>query len=277
MALTLSPALAIRPPVRRGSPLPSPSYTYGTAIGGALDLPEPTGPPDFAQRAKELNADQLIVKITNSFGFDLPISYNSNSGSPTIIGNPGAGIFGRAQSTNLALPRNFAGGSTSMLCLIYIPNYPVNPTESLLSGAIFIGKTYNPANSKIEVSFDSPSGYRPAVDVSYVDGYGIPITCYCSGVPVTGCNIPLFRTGRTCKNQGPGDRVICYNPKKTVNDGPADDFFQPCQGAAYTYPNDHTANGFGKCDAGDIQCCVGVSSFSLSIDNSTASAICKLS
>ncbi|KAL8935180.1 MAG: hypothetical protein Q9216_005550 [Gyalolechia sp. 2 TL-2023] len=233
MALTLTSALAIRPPVRRGSPLPSPSYTYGTAIGGALDLPEPTGPPDPAQRAKALDVDQLTVRITNSFGFDLPISYNSNQGSPTIIGNPGAGIFRRAQSTNLALPRNFAG-------------------------AVFIGKTYDPANSKIEVSFDPVSGYRPAVDVSYVDGYGIPITCSCSGVTVTGCNIPLFRTGRTCKNQGPGDRVICYNPKKTVNDGPADDFFQPCQGAAYTYPNDHTANGFGKCDAGNIQCCVGV-------------------
>ncbi|KAI4184600.1 MAG: hypothetical protein L6R41_004626 [Letrouitia leprolyta] len=233
MALTLVPALAIRPVVRRGSPMPAASYTYGTAIGGALDMPEPTRAPDFAESAKELDANQLTVRITNSFGFDLPISYNSNQGSPTIIGNPGAGIFRRAQSTNLALPRNFAG-------------------------AVFIGKTYDPSNSKIEVSFSPEGGYRPGVDVSYVDGYGIPITCSCSGIPVTGCNIPLFRTGRVCKNQGPGDRVICYNPKKTVIDGPADDFFQPCQGAAYTYPNDHTANAFGHCDAGDIFCCVGV-------------------
>lgn len=236
MALSLTPALAIRPLIRRGSPMPAPSYTsytYGTAMGGALDMPEPTGAPDQAQRANELDADQLTVRITNSFGFDLPISYNSNQGSPTIIGNPGAGTFRRAQSTNLALPRNFAG-------------------------AIFIGKTYDPANSKIEVSFSPEGNYRPGVDVSYVDGYGIPITCSCSGVAVTGCNIPLFRTGRVCKNQGPGDRVICYNPQKNVINGPADDFFQPCQGAAYTYPNDHTANGFGKCDAGDISCCVGV-------------------
>ncbi|KAL8718493.1 MAG: hypothetical protein Q9225_004379 [Loekoesia sp. 1 TL-2023] len=219
MALTLVSTLAIRPPIRRGSPIPSPSYTFGTAIGGALDMPEPTGPPDSAQRAKELNANQLTVKIINSFGFDLPISYNSNAGSPTIIGNPGAGIFARAQSTAVAVPRGFAG-------------------------AIFIGKTYDPANSKIEVSFDAPGGYRPALDVSYVDGYGVPITCSCSGIPVTGCNIPLFGAGHTCKNQGPGDRVICYNPKKLVNDGPADDFFQPCQGAAFTYPNDLTANAY---------------------------------
>ncbi|KAL8954923.1 MAG: hypothetical protein Q9193_007011 [Seirophora villosa] len=43
-----------------------------------------------------------------------------------------------------------------------------------------------------------------------------------------------------------------------VPDGPADPFFQPCQGAAFTYPNDHGANAFGKCDGGDIQCCVGI-------------------
>lgn len=126
------------------------------------------------------------------------------------------------------------------------------------SGAIFIGKSFDPANSKIEISFSPPQNYRPGVDVSYVDGYSVPITCSCGGVPVTGCNIPLFLQGRTCPQPGPGDKVICYNPKKVINNGPADPFFQPCQGAAYTYPNDHTANAFGKCDSGDIQCCVGV-------------------
>lgn len=88
-------------------------------------MPEPTGPPDSARRAKELNADQLTVKITNSFGFDLPISYNSNAGSPTIIGNPGAGIFTRAQSTAVAVPRGFAGESTTLL--------QPTPISSLLS------------------------------------------------------------------------------------------------------------------------------------------------
>ncbi|KAL8711868.1 MAG: hypothetical protein Q9220_003812 [cf. Caloplaca sp. 1 TL-2023] len=239
LALAIGPSTSRRL-VPRGSPLPtSPAPTLGIAIGGALDMPTPTAAPDFAFRAPALNADQLTVRITNSFGFNLPISYNSNAGSPGIIGNPGAGIFG--QSTAIVVPRNFAG-------------------------AIFIGKTYDPANSKIEVSFESPQGYRPGLDVSYVDGYGIPITCSCDGIPVTGCNIPLFRTGRTCPQQGPGDRVICYNPKVNVENGPADYFFQPCQGSAFTYPADQGANAYGRCDSGNIQCCVGVSSLFLRKD-----------
>ena len=71
-------------------------------------MPEPTSPPDFHQA---LNANQLTVKITNSFGFNLPISYNSNAGAPGIIGNPGAGVFRAAASTAIVVPRNFAGKS----------------------------------------------------------------------------------------------------------------------------------------------------------------------
>ncbi|KAL8755492.1 MAG: hypothetical protein Q9199_003602 [Rusavskia elegans] len=237
LAIAIAPAWARGRLALRGSPIPSPTSTFGTAIGGALDLPEPTIAPDLANRAKEVGAfdgDRLTVKITNAFGWDLPISYQSNVGSPTIIGNPSTNTFLAGSNTQVVVTRNFAG-------------------------AIFIGKSFDPANSKIEISFNAPQGYRPGVDVSYVDGYSVPITCSCGGVPVTGCNIPLFRTGRTCPQNGPGDKVICYNPKKLINAGPADPFFQPCQGAAYTYPDDHRANAYGKCDGGDIQCCVGVS------------------
>ncbi|KAL9011848.1 MAG: hypothetical protein Q9173_003351 [Seirophora scorigena] len=237
MALALAPALAVRPHTPRGSPHPSPTFpvhTYGAAVGGPLDLPEPTEAPRPANIANALDAPFLTVKVYNGFGQRLPISYNSNRGSPTIVGNPGPGTLAMAQNTAIAVPRDFAG-------------------------AIFIGQIYDPANSKIELSFNAPQGYRPGLDVSYVDGYSVPIVCSCNGIPVTGCNIALFRTGRTCPRQGPGgDRRLCYNPKRNIPDGPADPFFQPCQGAAFTYPNDHTANAFGKCDSGDIQCCVGV-------------------
>lgn len=39
--------------------------------------------------------------------------------------------------------------------------------------------------------------------------------------------------------------------------GPASPFFQPCAGAAYTYPNDNAANSYGQCNTGVINCCVG--------------------
>ncbi|KAI4277981.1 MAG: hypothetical protein LQ337_001364 [Flavoplaca oasis] len=237
LAIAVAPAWARVRVAPRGSPLPSPTNAFGAPIGGASDLPEPTSAPDFANRAKAFagfDGDRLTVRITNAFGWDLPISYQSNRGSPTIIGNPSTNTFLAGSNTQVVVTRNFAG-------------------------AIFIGKSFDPANSKIEISFSPPQNYRPGVDVSYVDGYSVPITCSCGGVPVTGCNIPLFLQGRTCPQPGPGDKVICYNPKKVINNGPADPFFQPCQGAAYTYPNDHTANAFGKCDSGDIQCCVGIS------------------
>ncbi|KAI4233405.1 MAG: hypothetical protein LQ352_008256, partial [Teloschistes flavicans] len=227
VALAIAPAAAIRHQARRGSPLPPlPTYTYGTAFGGALDLPIPTTPPDV-NRAKGLDAAELTVHVVNSYGTPLKISYNSNVGSPTIRGNPGAGVI--SQATDIVVPRDFAG-------------------------AIFVGETYNPGNSKIEVSFSSPQGYRPGLDVSYVDGFSVPLVCSCSGVAVTGCNINLFTQGHTCPDQGYGP---CYNPKKNVPDGPADPFFAQCQGSAYTYPNDNGANAYGKCDAGDIHCCIG--------------------
>ncbi|KAI4105227.1 MAG: hypothetical protein LQ339_003558 [Xanthoria mediterranea] len=240
LAIAIVPVWARGRLAPRGSPSPSPTSIFGTAVGGAFDQRKPTFAPVLANMAKNMakeagafNGDRLTVKITNAFGWDLPISYQSNVGSPTIIGNPSTNTFLAGSNTQVVVTRNFAG-------------------------AIFIGKSFDPANSKIEISFSAPQGYRPGVDVSYVDGYSVPITCSCGGVPVTGCNIPLFRTGRTCPQNGPGDKVICYNPKKTINGGPADPFFQPCQGAAYTYPEDHAANAYGKCDNGDIQCCVGV-------------------
>ncbi|KAL8992883.1 MAG: hypothetical protein Q9169_006768 [Polycauliona sp. 2 TL-2023] len=231
MAVTVVPAWARGRIALRGSPVPSPTQVFGSPID-KMDLPGPTKAPELANRAAVYDAPFMTVHITNKFGQDLPISYQSNQGSPTIIGNPSTNYFLKDSQTRVVVTKNFAG-------------------------AIFIGKSFNPANSKIEISWSPPQNYRPGVDVSYVDGYSVPITCSCGGVPVTGCNILLASQGRVCPIPGAGDKVICYNPKKTVDNGPADPFFQPCQGAAYTYPNDHEANGYGKCDSGNIQCCVG--------------------
>lgn len=92
------------------------------------------------------------------------------------------------------------------------------------SGRLYVGKTLNNANSKIEGSYTGP----PDVDVSYVDGYSLPVTCSSQGVVVSGCNIPLFNDGHTCghvDNNGP----VCINPQAGVPNGPATPFFAPCQ------------------------------------------------
>ena len=193
-----------------------------TALGGALD-PQVTRSPNV-NNAKLAVGAGLTIQVTNSFGAGLSISYQSNAGAPTPVGNPQPSTLGA--STQAVFPTGWAG-------------------------RINIGKTLDSRGSKIEASFTN----LPDVDISYVDGYTIPITCSCGGQVVTGCNIPLFHDGRTCPNIGPGP--ICINPQVSVPNGPATPFFAPCAGAAYTYPNDNLANSYGQCNNGVISCCVG--------------------
>ena len=120
------------------------------------------------------------------------------------------------------------------------------------AGRILVGKTNDPANSKIEGSITG----SPDMDVSYVDGYSVPIVCSSGGM-VSGCNTELFGlNGNTCnQNVDISDFEICTNPARNLNDGPADSFFEACQGKAYTYPNDNDAN-YSNVDF-TTNCCIG--------------------
>lgn len=54
------------------------------------------------------------------------------------------------------------------------------------------------------------------------------------------------------------DQNACINPERGDNlTNTASPFFQPCQGQAYTFPNDHSANAWGVCQSG-VSCCVGM-------------------
>ena len=153
LAIEMEPAMVARSPAAAAT-----TEALGTASGGALDplaTRPPAGPkPEFA------GGPDLTIKVVNSFGAPLSIFYGSNAGAPTPVGNPGSGTL--ASSTQVLFPSNWAGRIT-------------------------IGKNYDPKGSKIEASYSSPN-YVPDVDVSYVDGFSIPISCSCSGVAVTGCN-----------------------------------------------------------------------------------------
>lgn len=139
------------------------SVVLGTASGGALD-PLATRPPHIGPKPAFAGGPDLTISVVNSFGAPLSIFYGSNAGAPTPVGNPGSGVL--TSSTRILFPSSWAGRIT-------------------------IGKTYDPRGSKIEASF-SPPNYVPDVDISYVDGYSVPISCSCSGVAVTGCNIRML-------------------------------------------------------------------------------------
>ena len=158
----LEPPLAARAPVTAAPT----QVVLATASGGALD-PQATRPANVYAVHPMLDAaggSDLTINVVNSFGAPLSIFYGSNAGGPSPVGNPGSGTL--TSSTQVLFPSGWAGRIT-------------------------IGKNYDPKGSKIEASFVSPN-YVPDVDVSYVDGYSIPISCSCSGVAVTGCNGRLF-------------------------------------------------------------------------------------
>ena len=175
-----------------------------------------------------ITEDYMTVAITNSFKADLSLSLGSNVGAPSAIGNPPAALFPEASLTQYVFPTGWAG-------------------------RIYVGPNTNPDGSKIEGSYTGP----PDIDVSYVDGYSVPITCSSEDVPVSGCNIDLFnQEGIFCANQVVGP--VCLNSAQNSPQGPAPLFFAACAGAAYTFPKDDRANQ-GNLRSNLVSCCIGTS------------------
>jgi hypothetical protein len=150
------------------------------------------------------------------------MALTSNVGAPTAISDPKPAALGK--SAKVLFPTGWAG---------------------LMDIAPILDKSA----SKIEMSYEE----GVFVDVSYVDGYTVPITCSCGGEIVTGCNVELFNATGPCPDEGPGP--ICYNPSAFLDNGPTHPFFSPCESASYTYPKDDLATR--GCHSNLITCCVG--------------------
>lgn len=170
-------------------------------------------------------AGVMTIAITNKWDTPLSISYLNNADSPSAIGAPQEAPLGT--TTTVVYPTGWAG-------------------------RIYIGKTINSADSKIEGSTTGAND----IDISYVDGFSVPITCSVGKTPIVGCNIDLWAVNGACANQAGGERNVCLNSMQGVANGPADPWFLPCQGAAYTFPNDNVANN-GDTGTPNISCCIG--------------------
>ncbi len=186
-----------------------------------------TASPNVTTTANTENSlDYMTISMTNIYGTQLSISFLSNAGAPSPVGNPSATVLPNASPTQYTFPTGWAG-------------------------RIYVGPNLNPLGSKIEGSFTGP----PDIDVSYVDGYSVPITCSSQGIPITGCNIDLFKQpGIQCDKLVDGP--VCLNPAQDIPNGPAPPFFAACAGAAYTYPNDNKAN-VSNLGSKLVSCCIG--------------------
>ena len=170
-------------------------------------------------------AGVMTWRISNNFGVPLSVAYLNNADSPSAIGCPGSAAITPSQTTEVVFPTGWAG-------------------------RIFVGKEPVGGASLIEGSTTGAND----IDVSYVDGFSVPISCGNDQEILTGCNINLWETGACTSTEG--DQAICRNPTVNTANGPATPFFLPCQGAAYTFPNDNVANR-GDIGPGVVTCCIG--------------------
>ena len=213
---------AVTTPAVPHTPKPSAVLSSESVAGNTQSTA--TVPASAVTSAPVLGNGVMTIKIKNNWPQPLSISYGDNEGSPNALGTPAEAPL--AKETSVVYPTGWAG-------------------------RIYVGEINDPGNSKIE---GSTTGWND-IDVSYVDGYSVPITCSNDEEPITGCNIDLWSVSGECSHKV-GDNNVCLNPMVSIPDGPSTPWFLPCQGAAYTFPNDNVANN-GNTHTDTVTCCIG--------------------
>lgn len=164
----------------------------------------------------------MTIALTNMYGRELSLSLGSNANGPSPVGDPSPTTLPNSSPIEYTFPTGWAG-------------------------RICVGPNLSPNGSKIEGSFTGP----PDIDVSYVDGYTVPLVCSSRGTAVSGCNIELFNYA-ICKDLVDGP--VCLNAGRFSGSTPP--FFEPCAGSAYTHPFDDNANA-ASLPSNLVSCCIG--------------------
>ncbi|KAL8774844.1 MAG: hypothetical protein Q9209_000783 [Squamulea sp. 1 TL-2023] len=187
----------------------------------------------------------------------------------------GSGQCGGAVSGNMNV--QISGDSVTYR---FEPPVPGNPTTGIIGdcevwsfppgwgGRVHIGGGSGaPDGGTLYEGNVAAAGGSGAMDVSYVEGYSVPMICTDnSNGFVSGCGIELFdlnscptggSAGGVCRNpQGPGGTRDSKN-KWCEACSPPHAFFAPCAAAAYTFPtDDDAADGISGLN---ITCVVGAS------------------
>ncbi|ETS81376.1 hypothetical protein PFICI_06378 [Pestalotiopsis fici W106-1] len=194
--------------------------------------------PPLAARSMKAPPEFLTLHLVNSHTAAVSTAHVHDVDSPPAAsGNVGAGTLARGASASFAVPTGYVGNMA-----LSEAEYPITADDTLIEINFSIAKDYG----NIAVA---------DVDVSYVNGYSVPITCSCGGSVVTGCNKDLLKLN-TCADLSPEN--ACVNPLRALIPATAaSPFFAPCQGAAWTFVNDGDADAWGSCQSGQISCCIG--------------------
>ncbi|KAH8660397.1 hypothetical protein BX600DRAFT_488573 [Xylariales sp. PMI_506] len=183
--------------------------------------------------------EYLTITFINSHGSPISTQHVHDPSAPAAVsGYVSPGTMANGATAAFAVPTGWIGNVAFADAA-----YEITGDDTLLEG-----------------NFIVPDGYDFAVadiDVSYVNGMTLAITCSCSGTVVTGCNKNLWLLNTCGDEDGQG---ACVNPLRADEDATAAaPFFAPCEHAAWTYVNDDAANSFGQCQSGQVTCCVGAS------------------
>ncbi|KAI2629396.1 hypothetical protein GGS21DRAFT_222447 [Xylaria nigripes] len=195
------------------------------------DTPVPTAAA--AVNPEAFYQGEYVVTLVNSHTTDISTVHGQNIGSPTAI-NDGGSILEAGATAIFAIPTGWAGRVAMAEA-----NIPILDRASLLEGSFMI---------------QYGTEAQIALDVSYVDGFTVPIVCECGGQVRLGCNLNLLDQ---CPDEYRINAGTCINPSRD-SDELKGVFFKPCSSLAYTFPEDDlaTINGITGCERA-IECCVG--------------------
>ncbi|KAK3998162.1 hypothetical protein QBC44DRAFT_363689 [Cladorrhinum sp. PSN332] len=155
--------------------------------------------------------------------------------STPIGGQPGPGIMKKGATASILAPTGWSG------------RVSFNEADKRIQGD----------ESLIEAGYTVQTKPWPygVVDVSYVDGYTLPIICKCrsTGAFTGGCIDPkLWQQSLPCPNDN--GQGACKNPHRGIDATEAHPWFAPCAGRAYTFDADNTATHNGICQSGTVDC-----------------------
>ncbi|KAK7738385.1 hypothetical protein SLS53_006200 [Cytospora paraplurivora] len=206
-------------------------------------MPTVTPPPSLERREDARGPKRLTITIENKMNEPLSTSYVTNPGAPTLLrGDEQPSTMAASATTSIVVPSGWAGNIAMGLA-----KYAMTGDTSLIEGSL----TKQMDNPYLSVD----------IDVSYVNGFSVPITCSCNAdnTVLSGCNLDLWSLGECSGSAGTENgEGACANPLRSYDrdNMTATKFFLPCQGAAFTWARDH-ANSNEGCQSGKVTCCVG--------------------
>ncbi|KAI1505241.1 hypothetical protein F5X99DRAFT_275644 [Biscogniauxia marginata] len=223
--------------------MPSKNHGSGATLKNSPNpLPSSGAQAQAAVKTKTLSRSEYVLTVVNLHTAALSTEHHNNNGTPTAIKEfEEPHTIGVGASAILAVPTGWAGRIA-----ITEATYPINDRASLIEGSFLIQNSV-PSSPTKDAKF--------ALDVSYVDGFTVPVVCLCGGKVMLGCNLDL---NEMCPDQYRLNATTCINPHRDGKVQGVENIFKDCSPMAYTLPGDAlgTINGFPGNES-SVTCCVG--------------------